>query len=137
MYEYGLIEAPDEADFTAKLGSLKSKCQSCCTGIFEWFLKKRKRKITSSVICSAREGTDVCGLFYQNYVESQHFVENFRQSFKKKSVRDAVLGSKTVNERKENEEMRAIYRPGSYRFVSFFILSFMLRLKSKTTVFMF
>ena len=82
----------------------------------------------SSVICSAKEGTDVCGPFYQNDVESQHFVEKVQQSFKKKSVRDAVLGFKMITERQENEEARVIYGDGSHRFVSFFIPSFIIRL---------
>ena len=75
MYEYELIEATDEADFTPKLASLKSKWESRCAGFFDWFLRKRKQKMISSVLCSAREGTDVCGPFYQSDVESQHFVE--------------------------------------------------------------
>ena len=128
MYEYGLIEATDEADFTAKLASLKSKWESRCAGLFDWFLRKRKQKMISSVICSTRKGTDVCGLFYQNDVESKHFVEKVQQSFKKKSVRDAVLGFKMITERQENEEARAIYGDGSHRFVSFFIPSFIIRL---------
>ena len=82
MYEYGLVEATDEAYFIAKLVSLKSKWESRCTGFFDWFLRKRKQKMISIVICSAREGTDVCGPFYQNDVKSQHFVEKVQQSFK-------------------------------------------------------
>ena len=135
--EYGLIKDIDEADFIAKLPSLKSKWESHCAGFFDWFLRKRKQKMISSVICSVREGTDVCGPFYQNDVESQHFVEKVQQSFKKKSVGDAVLGFKTIIERRENEEVRAIHRAGSYRVVSFFMPAFIIRLKSKTTVFMF
>ena len=102
MYEYGLNDATDEADFTAKLVSLKSKWESRCTGFFDWFLGKRKQKMLSSVIGSAREGTEVCGPFYQNDVESQHFVQEVQQRFKKKSVRDAVLGFKTMIERQKN-----------------------------------
>ena len=65
LYEYGLIEDIDEADFTAKLASLKkAKWESRCAGFFDWFLRKRKQKMISSVICSAREGTDVCGPVY-------------------------------------------------------------------------
>ena len=82
MYEYVLIEATDEADFTAILASLKSKWESRCAGFFDWFLRKRKQKKINSVICSPREGTDVCGPFYQNDVESEHFVEEVQQSFK-------------------------------------------------------
>ena len=66
----------------------------------------------SSVICSAREGTDVCGPFYQNDVESEHFVEKVQQSFKKKSLRGAVLAFKMIIERQENEEVRAVYGAG-------------------------
>ena len=52
-------------------------------------------------------------------------------------MRDAVLGFMTIIERQENEEIRAIYGARSYRFVSFFISSFIIRLKLKTTVSMF
>ena len=86
LHEYGRIEATDEADFSAKLASLKSKWESRCAGFFDWFLRKRKQNMISSFICSAREGTDVCGPFYQNDVESQHSAEKVQQIFKKKSV---------------------------------------------------
>ena len=128
LYEQGLIETTDEADFTAKQASLKSKWESRCAEFFDWSLRKRKQKMIISVICPAGEGTNTCGLFYPNDVESQHFVEKVQQSFKKKSVRDAVLGFKTTIARYENEEEGAIYGAGSYRFVSFFMLSFIIRL---------
>ena len=51
-------------------------------------------------------------------------------------MKDAVLGFKMMIERGENEEKRAIYGAELYRFVSFFIPSFIIRLKSKTAVFM-
>ena len=117
MYEYGIVEATDEADSTAKPASLKSKWESRCAGFLDWFLGKRKQKMVSSVICSAREGTDVCGPFYQNDVEYQYFIEKGQRVFKKKSVRDTVLGFKTKIQRQENEEVRAIYEAGSCRFV--------------------
>ena len=62
----------------------------------------------SSAIRSAGKGTDVYWPFYQNDVESHHFAEKVQQSLKKNSVRDAVLGFKTIIERQENEEVRAI-----------------------------
>ena len=52
-------------------------------------------------------------------------------------MRDAVLGFKTMIEKQENEEFRDIYEAGSYRFVSFFMSSFIITLKPKTTVFIF
>ena len=84
MYKYGLTEATDEADFTGKLVSLKSKWESCYAGFSDWFLRKRKQKMIGLVICSEKKGTDVCGPFYQNDTESQYFVEKVQQNFKKK-----------------------------------------------------
>ena len=86
LHEYGRTQATDEADFSAELASLNSKWESHCAGFFDWFLRKRKQNMISSFICSAREGTDVCGPFYQSDVESQHSVEKVQQIFKKKSV---------------------------------------------------
>ena len=114
VYEYGLAESHDSDDFSAKLNSLQSKWESQCTGFFQWFMEKRKSKFIESVIMSAREGTDVSGLFYQNDIESMHFVEKLNQCFQKKSVPEVVCSFKSLMERQENEEIRAIYGAGSY-----------------------
>ena len=39
LYDYGLIESTDDPDFTAKLVSLNSKWESCCTRFFSLFLR--------------------------------------------------------------------------------------------------
>ena len=44
LYEYGLIEATAEVDFTAKLASLKTKWESRSTGLFDWLSEKKKTK---------------------------------------------------------------------------------------------
>ena len=63
-------------------------------------------------------------------------LKKFRKASRKKIMRDAGLGFKKMIERQENEEIRAICGAGSYRFVSFFMPSFIITLKSKTTIFM-
>ena len=70
-----MAESPDKPDFTAKLASLKEKWQSCCPGFYNWFLKHRKEKFENIVIASARDGSNVFGMFYQNDIESLHFIE--------------------------------------------------------------
>ena len=41
----------------------------------------RKQKFINSFICFARDESNVGGLFYQNDIESQHFVEKVQQNF--------------------------------------------------------
>ena len=81
LYEYGLAESSDAEESSEKLASLERKWERRCPGFFKWFNEKRKKKFIDSVIVSARDGTLLTGLFYQNDVESQHFVEKFNQCF--------------------------------------------------------
>jgi hypothetical protein len=83
-FENGIAEAIDEMDFNAKLISLKPRWDKLCPGFYAWFLKNRKSDFISSVIQSAREGTNVQGLYYQNDIESQHAREKRIQNFKKR-----------------------------------------------------
>lgn len=62
-YEYGLAEATDKTDFEEKLSSLFEKWESLCHDFHGWFLKKRSAEFTTSIIKTAREGTDVIGNF--------------------------------------------------------------------------
>ena len=114
VYEYGLAEAQDFDDFNAKLVSLKEKWESLCPGFYAWFLKKRKEKFEKSVIASAREGTNVSGLFYQNDIESIHHIEKLSQCFKKQSIVDVTRNLRDLALRQENDEIRAIYGAGNY-----------------------
>ena len=81
LYEYGLAESSDETEFCGKLNSLQRKWGSRCKGFFDWFCRNRKQKFINSVICSACDGSNVDGLFHQNDIESQHFVEKVQQNF--------------------------------------------------------
>ena len=114
VYEYDLAEAQDFDDFNAKLVSLKEKWKNSCPGFYAWFLKKRKEKFEKSVIASAREGTNVTGLFYQNDIESIHHIEKLSQCFKKQSIVHVTRNLRDLALRQENNEIRAIYGAGNY-----------------------
>ena len=61
-----------------------------------WFLSlKRYNNFVNSVIASAREGTSVSQLFYQNDIESKHFVEKLAQCFKKETVLVVIRATKS------------------------------------------
>ena len=81
LYEYGLAESSDEEEFCGKLNSLQRKWGSRCKGFFDWFCGNRKQKFINSVICFGCDGSNVDGLFHQNDIESQHFVEKKQQNF--------------------------------------------------------
>ena len=81
FYEYSLPESSDEAGFCGKLNSLQQKWENRCKGFFDWFCGNCKQKFVNSVICSAYDRSNVDGLFYQNDIESQHFIEKVQQSF--------------------------------------------------------
>ena len=85
-YEFGLSEAINKDDFDIKLLSLQEKWDALCPGFFSWFQKRRSSLFVESVIQSARDNTDVQGLYYQNDVESMHYVEKLNQQFEKKPV---------------------------------------------------
>lgn len=115
-FERGLADSIDEVDFTAKLSSLKSRWDRLCPGFHDWFLKQRKADFVTSVIQSARNGTLVDGLYYQNDIESQHAIQKRIQHFKFGSVLDAVNTLKKMIEWEDNEELLALYS-GSSKYV--------------------
>lgn len=88
--EFGLAEAEDIADFNTKLNSLRERWDSRCPRFYTWFEKNRKQKFEESVIASARVGTNVIGMYYQNDIESIHFIEKINQCFQKKSVVEVI-----------------------------------------------
>ena len=114
FYEFGLTDAFNKEDFEVKLASLQEKWNSSCPDFFGWFKKKRSDLFVESVIQSAREGSDVCRLYYQNNIESLHHVEKMNQNFKKKTVTEAIGNIQKLIDRQDSEEVRALYRAGSY-----------------------
>ena len=114
FYEFGLADAFNKEDFGVKLASLQEKWNSLCPEFFGWF-KKQSDFFVENVIQSAREGSDVCGLYYQNAVELKRWVKILR-----KKVKEAVGNTQKLSDRQYSEEVRAIYRAGSY-VLSFFL----------------
>lgn len=68
------------------------------------------------MILSAREGTEVTSLYYQDDIESIHFVERKKQEFKKENVIDVIKNVSTLIQQPQIEEMRALYGAGRYDF---------------------
>ena len=114
FYEFGLADAFNKEDFEVKLASLQEKWNSFCPEFFGWFKKKRSDFFVESVIQSAREGSDVHGLYYQNDVESLHHVEKMNQNFEKKTVKEAIGNIQKLSDRQDSEQVRAIYGAGNY-----------------------
>ena len=112
--EKGLAEADDEDDFTAKLLSCQPRWEKLCSGFYDWFVTHRKRDFIASVIKSAREGTNVSGIYYQNDIESKHAVQKRIQYFQGKTLTDALETIKALIEREESDEIMALYGNGNY-----------------------
>ena len=93
---------------------MEPRWEKLCPGFYNWFLTHRKKEFLQSVIQSAREGTNVVGLFYRNDIESVHAVEKLIQCFKMGIVLEAVNTIKILIEREENEEVLALYGGGRY-----------------------
>ena len=83
FYNFGLVEATHKYDFKVKLFSFSKKQESLCPGFHDWVRKKKSDDFVASIIQSAREGTDVKGLYFQNDAESIHFLEKLSQEFNK------------------------------------------------------
>ena len=115
MMEYGLADSKDANDLTARLESLRESWENLCPGFHKWFVSKRKAVFQNSVIECARKNTNVHGLFYNNSIECQHYLEKKEQSFRKGTVEDVIKTFKSLVERQQDEEVRAIYRSGPYR----------------------
>lgn len=113
-YEYGLAEAFDAQDFEFKLQSLRQRWDALIPGFFDWFVAKRQSLFTESIIESARNGTGVQGLYYQNDVECMHSVQKCIQNFKKEDALTVVKNLQRLCERQDAEEVRAIYGAGNY-----------------------
>ena len=63
---------------------------------------------------SARSGTAVQGLFYNDSVEYQHFREKVKQSYKKGSLETVISTLQNFVERQENDEIKGIYGSDPY-----------------------
>ena len=115
MMEYRLADSKDANDLATRLESLRESWENLCPGFHKWFISKRKAVFQNSVIECARKNTNVHSLFYDNSIECQHCLEKKEQSFRKRTVEDVIKTFKSLVERQEDEEVRAIYRSSLYR----------------------
>ena len=113
-FEKGLADSTNENDMNRKLSDLKPRWDKLCPGFYAWFVKHRKSDFITSVIKSAREGTNVEGLFYQNDIESQHAKQKRLQRFKASNILEAVNTVKQLIEHELEEEARALYDPDKH-----------------------
>ena len=116
FYEFGITDAFNKEDFEVKVACLQEKWNSMCPDFFGWFKKKRSDSFVESVTQLAREGSDVCRLFYQNNIDSLHHVENMNQNFEKKTDKETIGNIQKLSDQKDSEEVQAIYGAGSYGF---------------------
>ena len=89
--------------------SLEERWELLCPDLYKWFNEKRKPVFESSVIDSARKPNNVQVLYYNNTIEAQHFHQKTEQSFKASTISEIVGTLKTLTERQQNDEVRALY----------------------------
>ena len=111
----GLADSKDPNDLNERIEKLKYKWEELCPGFYKWFVEKRKHRFESSVIESERQKSNIHGLFYNNGIESQHFKEKKEQCFEEGNIKMVIETMKTLIERQEDDEVRAIYSSGPYR----------------------
>ena len=69
------------------------------------------------------------GIFYQNDIESHHFVEKVQLNFENKIVQATTSNFQTLIQRQDDEEIRAIYRLRSCRYLLLYVIVFFYYLK--------
>ena len=104
-WRFDLAEANDKSSFDIKLFFLKEKWESLWPDDF-----------VASLIYSAREGTHDKNLYFQNKVESKHFLRKLSQEFKKNSTEILRKSLSKIAERQNLEEVQAIFHGGRYAF---------------------
>ena len=115
MMEYELLDSKGANDLATRFEPLRESWESFCPGFHKWFVSKRKAIFQDSEIECVTKNTNVHGLFYNNSIECQHYLEKKEQSFRKGTVEDVIKTFKSLVERQQDEEGRAIYRSGPYR----------------------
>ena len=104
MMEYGLADSKDVDDLTTMLESFRESWENLCPGFHKWFVSNRKAIFQNSVIECARKNTNVHGLFYNNRIECQHYLEKKEQYFRKGTVKDVIKTSSHLS--KDNKMIR-------------------------------
>lgn len=97
-----------------KLNSPEKRQTRICPCFFEWVVLKRMQNFIDIAIVSARDGTNLNGLYYQNDIESINFVEKMRRYFSKKSVSEVTKPFELFHNRQDQDEVRALYGAGPF-----------------------
>ena len=101
----GLADSKDPMELSERLEKLEESWEKLCPGFYGWFVRNRKPLFEKSVIESARTNTNFQGPFYNNGIESQHFIEKKEQSFKREDIAEVAETLKRIVERQQNDEI--------------------------------
>ena len=115
MMEYELVDSKGANGLATRFEPLRESWESLCPRFHKRFASKRKAIFQNSVIECVTKDTNFHGLFYNNSIECQHYLEKKEQPFRKGTVEHVIKTFKSLVERQQNEEGRAIYRSGPYR----------------------
>ena len=94
---------------------MQEKWEDFAPGFHDWFSRTQATQFLDSVIESARDGTGIDGLFYNNGIESLHSILKEEVEGKRVSLPELLSSVKTVINRQQTEEIRAMYQAGKYR----------------------
>ena len=112
--KYGWADSTDKEEIDATLRSLEERWELLCPGFYKWFNENRKPIFESSVIEMVTKPTNVHGLYYNNTIEAQHFRQKTKQFFKAGIISEIVGTLKTLIERQQNDDVRALYGSRPY-----------------------
>ena len=107
--EYGLTDSKDPNDLNERIEKSKYIWEELCPGFHKWFVEKRKHLFESSVIESEGQKSNIHGVCYNNGIESQHIKEKKEQGFEEGNIKIVIETMKTLIEKEEDYEVRAIY----------------------------
>ena len=105
MMEYELADSKDASDSATRLELHRESRKNLCTTFHKWFKSKRKPIFQNSVIERARKNTNVHGLFYNNSIECQHYLEKKEQYCRKEQWRMLKNVQVTRGKRKTIREL--------------------------------
>ena len=106
MMEYELADSKDASDSATRLELHRESRKNLCTAFHKSFKSKRKPIFQNSVIERARKNTNVHGLFYNNSIECQHYLEKKEQYCRKRTVEN--VKKRSSHSWKEKNHQRTI-----------------------------
>ena len=105
MMEYERADSKDANDSAKRLELHRESRENLWPAFHKWFKSKRKPIFQNSVIERARKNTNVHGLFYNNSIECQHYLEKKEQYCRKEQWRMLKNVQVTRGKRKTIREL--------------------------------